>query len=274
MLISLVIPTIGRKKEVDALLLSIKEQNYKKIEVIIIDQNPKGYLDEIIKKYSKDFMLKHKSVTIKGASRARNIGIGLSLGDIICFPDDDSKLFSDTLEKVVNKMENIKCDILFGKVVDENGDNSICNFSKNDGWLSLKKHEGMFVEATLFGKKNILKENLFDENLGVGEFYGAEEAYDLVLRLLKKEKKIYYSPEIILYHPNKVINYSDRDTIRRVFNYRKGFGMLCIKHKMYYKLLKRIALVLLYLPFLLLFRRKRVRYYISELLGIVVGIVI
>ena len=33
MLISLVIPTIGRKKELDMLLLSIKEQNYKKINL-------------------------------------------------------------------------------------------------------------------------------------------------------------------------------------------------------------------------------------------------
>ncbi|MGL5964736.1 MAG: glycosyltransferase family 2 protein [Fusobacteriaceae bacterium] len=48
MLISLVIPTIGRKKELDELLLSIKEQKYKKIEVIIIDQNPTGYLNDII----------------------------------------------------------------------------------------------------------------------------------------------------------------------------------------------------------------------------------
>ena len=47
---SIVIPTIGREKELEKLLESIKQQNYKKFEVIIVDQNQDNRLTKVVKK--------------------------------------------------------------------------------------------------------------------------------------------------------------------------------------------------------------------------------
>ena len=73
---SLIIPTLNRRKELEKLLLSIKNSTYKDYEVIIVDQNPRGYLDSIVNKFEKQFQdFIHLNVKFKGAARARNYGV-------------------------------------------------------------------------------------------------------------------------------------------------------------------------------------------------------
>ena len=53
--LSIIIPTIGRKKELDKLLLSIINNTIDfSYEVLIIDQNPKGFIDEIVKNHENN----------------------------------------------------------------------------------------------------------------------------------------------------------------------------------------------------------------------------
>lgn len=150
----------------------------------------------------------------------------------------------------------------------------MARFSEKSGYLTIEKHVGMFIEATMLIKRDVFLKHLFDESLGVGTFHGAEEAYDLVLRLLANNRTLYYTPHLQVYHPNKVKNYQDPDEIRRVFTYRCGFSKLCLKHKMYGKLISRVGAICLYVPFLILKDRSRCCYYISELLGLLSGITV
>ncbi len=273
-MISLIIPTINRMKELGDLLDSIKIQEYKNFEVIIVDQNPPGFLDETIRQYKDIFSLKHIVTFEKGASKARNIGAKAAQGDILFFPDDDSTLRTNTISYAIKKIEKENIDCLFGKTVNEANEDSVINYSKFEDYLNLSNYEGKFVEATMFIKRELFLWYLYDESFGVGTFYGAEEAHDLVLRLLKDNQKLYFDPNLILYHPSKVVNYSDKREIKRVFTYRCGFSHLCVKHKLYKKLIKRIVAVILYIIYLAVFNRKKVRYYFSELLGLMVGITV
>ena len=132
----------------------------------------------------------------------------------------------------------------------------------------------MFIEFTMFIKKETFSKFLFDESFGVGTFYGAEEGYDLVLRMLHKKVIIFYTPEIKMYHPQKVINHSDSSEIRRVFSYRCGFAHLCVKHKLYKKYCTRLLKVILYIPYTMVFAPRKTRYYLSELMGLLTGIIV
>lgn len=273
-MISIIIPTINRKKELVQLLDSIDRQNYKNFEVIIVDQNPPGYLDSIVHDYSNKFKLKHIVIYKKGAALARNIGANEANGDVLFFPDDDSRVFEDTISLAISLLEQNDYDCIFGKTVDEDDKDSVIIYSSKSGYLSLKDYEGKFVEATMFIKKKLFLQYYYDESFGVGTFYGAEEAHDLVLRMLKEGIRLYYNKNIKIYHPRKIKDHSNPDEIKRVFTYRCGFSHLCIKHKLYYKLFKRIVVVFLYLFYLVIFQRKKMRYYMSELLGLLAGIVI
>jgi len=272
---SIVIPTLNRVTEVDAVLGSIAHQAYQDLEVIIVDQNGDDRLAAVIAKHSNKLRIQHFRVAFRGASKARNYGARYASGEILFFPDDDAELLPDFLRKAeASFSENPNCDVIFGKCVDRLGHDSVARFSEKSGYLTRKMHVGMFIEATMLIKRDVFLEHLFDESLGVGTFHGAEEAYDLVLRLLANNRTLYYTPHLQVYHPNKVKNYQDPDEIRRVFTYRCGFSKLCLKHKMYGKLISRVGAICLYVPFLILKDRSRCRYYISELLGLLSGITV
>ena len=272
--LSVVIPTLGRKEELKQLLYSITKTQYPINEVIVVDQNCNSLIDEIITEFNSRLTIIHLKVNFKGASRARNYGSTKVTGEYICFPDDDAEFFSDTIVRALEIVANKHVSVLFGKCIDHDKNDSVSNFVDKDGYLSLKKHEGMFVESTLFIDTNLFKEYLFDENLGVGTFHGAEEGYDLVLRLLKDKISIYYSPSILFYHPSKVMNHISENEIRRVFTYRCGFASLCRKHKLKKKWLTRFFKVSVLIPYLFLFDFKKSRYYIAEWLGLLTGLIV
>lgn len=270
--LSVIIPTCGRRKELLILLNTLSQSEIKPLEVIIVDQNHPSFLGDILWDTAYDLNIRRFNVDFKGASKARNLGILNAQGDYLCFPDDDCEIFPDTFTKSFTFLE--KYDVVFGKCIDRNGADSVIKFDTTDGELNIANMDGRFVEATIFVRKELIKKYLFDENLGVGTFHGAEEAYDLVYRLLKDGVSIYFSNLILFYHPNKVISYADSKEIRRVFSYRCGMASLCMKHHLYRRYYLRLFSVLIYIPFLALFHRNKLRYYLSELSGLISGTIV
>jgi len=273
--LSIVIPTLGRVEEVEAMLNSIistKEEHKYKIEVIVVDQNFSDLLDPVVNKYqNRSIDIIHKKVPFRGLSKAKNYGACLAHGKFICFVDDDAAFLSGTIKKALNILSQGKFDVVSGKCVDGEGRDSVLNFSNKESVLSLKAFEGKFIESTMFFKREICEHYHYDENMGIGTFYGAEEGYDLVFQLLQDGKKILFNPEILFYHPQTVLDRSLKIAIRRAFTYRAGFGYLCRKHNFRKKYYKRLFTVICYIPYLLIFRPKDVRYYLAELLGLLVG---
>lgn len=98
---SLIMATYSRLHEIRFLLESLTRQTYKNFELIVVDQNPLGYLDEILNEYEGKITIKHL-FSEKGLSKARNIGLNAADGDYIAYPDDDCIYPNDLLEKVHN----------------------------------------------------------------------------------------------------------------------------------------------------------------------------
>ncbi|BDA67059.1 glycosyltransferase [Rivularia sp. IAM M-261] len=273
-LLSIIVPTLHRVNQVEALLNSIVTSNYKNCEILIIDQNFSNLLDTVVDKYLDKIKINHFKVDFRSLSKAKNYGYELASGNIICFPDDDSEVFPETFSNAVSILQNTNSDAVFGKCVERDLSDSVIKFEKDEGYFTSKKYEGMFLDATIFIRKDIFKKYLYDESFGVGAFYGAEEGYDLVLRMLKDNVKMYFSPNILFYHPRKISTHTSFQEIKRVFTYRCGFSHLCLKHKLYTKLISRTVKVSFYILYLAIFERVKIRYYLSELLGILVGITV
>lgn len=276
MQISINIPTLGRKEEVRRLLSSIPLTQAKDFEIVIIDQNFSDLLDGIVEEYNSIYNIKHYKVGFRGLSKAKNFGLSQSAGKYIIFMDDDAEFIDDSLKRAVEYLEeNQETIAICGRMVDRDGNSSCKKFALTPSKLSITDFEDKFIESSMIFRREAVEKYPYDESLGCGAFHGAEEGYDLVYRLLKdKQNLLYFDPSIIFYHPNITQTHQSKGEIRRVFSYRCGYAALCRKHGFKKKYYKRLFSVLLYLPYLCLFNRKKVRYYISELLGLVSGKVI
>lgn len=104
-LISFIIPTHNRKKELNECLQSILEQTYKNYEIIIIDDKSTDNTEEFIKEnYSKNPNIRYyKNNKNKGSSYNRKFGFMKSNGKYVIFCDDDDfYIDSYFLQRAVN----------------------------------------------------------------------------------------------------------------------------------------------------------------------------
>lgn len=104
MLISVVVPTRNRPRDVERLLPTIEQQTRLPDQVILVDQSPGDETAGAVKggmgpRVAERFVYVHDS-EIKGVSAARNVGIGLATSDVVVFLDDDVLLSPDCLEQL------------------------------------------------------------------------------------------------------------------------------------------------------------------------------
>ena len=97
---SVIIPTINRVKETKLMLDSLLIQTFTDFEVLLIDQNNGGLLNQLVSSYNDRLLVKQIKTTIRGASNARNTGVRHAQGEILLFPDDDCEFHRDYLEEV------------------------------------------------------------------------------------------------------------------------------------------------------------------------------
>lgn len=271
--LSILVPTIGRTAELDMLLDSIqKAKLHLPYEIIIIDQNPAEFLDEVLSKYQHVLPISHHLVAFKGLSKAKNYGVKVSCGNFICFPDDDCKIFPDTFLNAFSLIEKENADLVFGKCIDEKGNDSVLNFQKEKYTLNKENMLGGFVEATVVCKKEIFDNFKFDENMGAGTFFGAEEGFDWLYRILSHSNlKAVFSPEITFYHPQVIVSKGDISALNRVFKYRCGTAYLCQKHSFHKKYFSRVFLSFLAYLFYFFIDKNKSEYYKTEWMALQIG---
>ncbi len=98
-MISIIVPTYNEEKYIHNLLNSIKDQSFKKYEVIVVDASDNNKTINILKKFSKFFKIKiFKSKN--NVSYQRNLGVKKASYDNIVFIDADSALEKDVLFKI------------------------------------------------------------------------------------------------------------------------------------------------------------------------------
>lgn len=100
-LVSVIIPTRDRPKDLAELLLTILYQSFSRFEVIIVDDSPMHSAKQLVDSFSSRFNSISKLNYIEGDGEglpaARNLGIKNSKGDYILFLDDDTLLDRDTI---------------------------------------------------------------------------------------------------------------------------------------------------------------------------------
>lgn len=217
---SLVIPTIGRQCDLSRLLQTLLDQAYalNRIEVIIVDQNPKGYLASTLMPYQDNMVLKYLHVDFKSLSKAKNIGMLEAKGRYVSFPDDDCWYYPDTLSNAWQALRQYDFpDFIIGRVYDRAEESDVFNrlgpFSShfNAKQRSVSKSNLPFIynAISLFVKREKICKCLFDERFGL-PMSGCEDL-DMIYTMLRSRYRGMYVPSLQLGHPyNQVADFNKR----------------------------------------------------------------
>jgi glycosyltransferase involved in cell wall biosynthesis len=111
-LISIIVPVYNVSSVIEKCIDSILDQTYKNIEIIIIDDGSTDGSSTICEKYKSKYeniILVHKKNG--GLSNARNLGIDLSNGRLICFIDSDDYIEPTMIEELYYNLMKYDSDI-------------------------------------------------------------------------------------------------------------------------------------------------------------------
>lgn len=213
-LVSVIIPTKNSSDLIGICIKSIKNQTYKNIELIVVDNYSSDKTKDIAKKYTP-------LIFTKGPERSaqRNFGAKNATGKYILFIDSDMTLGQKAISEAVTKFEKYP----------EIGALIIPEKSTGEGfWGKCKVLEKSFykgvswIEAARFYRKEI-----FDKIEGFDSSLISGEDWDLSYRV-SKELKISRINSTVLHNEGRV---SLLNVVKKKYYYSKHISKYLIKNK-------------------------------------------
>lgn len=99
-LVSVIVPTRNSSPTLEACLMSIREQTYRKVEVIVVDGSSTDDTVRIAELYgSRVIQTRHER------SASRNLGVAMSQGATVLFVDSDMRLSRTLIEECVQLIQ-------------------------------------------------------------------------------------------------------------------------------------------------------------------------
>jgi glycosyltransferase involved in cell wall biosynthesis len=169
-LVSVVITTKNEEKNIETCLQSIKNQTYKNIELIVVDNFSVDKTAEIAKKYTP-------KIYFKGNERSaqRNYGAKVASGKYVLYLDADMILSSTLLEECVAKCERENVDALY---VPER----IVGYGF---WIKVRDFERSFYTGTVIDAVRFIQRDLFLQVEGFDETLVGTEDWDFDRKIRK-----------------------------------------------------------------------------------------
>lgn len=230
---SLILATVGRTSELNRLFDTLVAQSYRHFDVIVVDQNSDDRLLPVLQRArSLGIILKHLRHWPPNLALARNAGIAAATGKWLGFPDDDCWYEPRVLERIM--VRSRRSDRPRGIVV---------RWVEQDralppgllSWQRSSRFRDIPVSSiTLFFERSMLEEiGGFDGRLGVGQWFGAAEETDIVLRALRAGALLAHEPAAHVHHLLEPPAGSGSQQARKEARHRaRGTGALYAKHRL------------------------------------------
>ncbi len=107
-LVSIIVRTCGRPAVLRETLISLREQTYPNIEVVVVEDGKNTAGEMIEKEFSDMKILYYATGVNQGRSKAGNKAMELAHGKYLNFLDDDDLFYADHVEVLVKTLENSK----------------------------------------------------------------------------------------------------------------------------------------------------------------------
>ncbi|MFC2159677.1 glycosyltransferase family 2 protein, partial [Actinomycetota bacterium] len=215
-LVSIIIPTHDGAEFIQGSIDSVLKQDYKNIEIIVVDDNGKGTEKQLKTQRSMNKFANEKRIKYivhkynKNGSVARNTGAKISRGEYLNFIDDDDRLLPGKLRYQVEQLDKLeenwgasyssKATTYKGKIINKTK-------AKHSGELlfAYMMHNISIGPGSLLIRKNVWKTlNGFDES------FTRHQDWEFVSRMLDKYKiiaasSVYYERNFVFRHqPNSI----------------------------------------------------------------------
>lgn len=246
MKISLIVATINRKNELVKFLNSLLSQTYQNFEVVIVDQNISGYLEPVLQSYYQKINIIHIT-SEPGLAKARNVGLNIATGEIICFPDDDCWYDNRTLDTAVSLLADKNLGFVSGRLEDGHQNDCLKKWPKYRIEINKYNVWKCVISVTLFIKMEYIRGRVsFDESLGVGSGtpWGSGEETDFTLKLIQICKGM-YTPVLLAYHPQHNPDNSTlllEKLLDKEYSYGCGLGRVVNKNN--YNILFKVNIII------------------------------
>jgi glycosyltransferase involved in cell wall biosynthesis len=230
---SLILATVGRTAELNRLFDTLVAQQWHDFEVVVVDQNKDDRLVPIVERArSLGLLVRHLRHSPPNLALARNTGIAASSARWLGFPDDDCWYEPNTLERVM--LRSVRTDQPQGVIT---------RWVEQDpalppgtlSWHRSSRFRDLPVSSiTLFFRRDLLARiGGFDGRLGVGQWFGAGEETDIVLRALRAGALLAYDPTALVHHrvdpPAPALSAIARHAARLR---ARGTGAMYAKHRL------------------------------------------
>lgn len=147
-LVSIVVPVYNVERYISKCLCSLKNQTYKNIEIIIIDDGSTDNSKQKIDIFLNDERFKYFYQNNSGLGGARNTGVENANGKYLLFLDSDDWLRSDAIDLLVDFMEINQCDLGIFNM----------EYVYDDG--TINKNTPQITSCEILDKKKAIKEEL------------------------------------------------------------------------------------------------------------------
>ncbi len=203
-MVSVVIPVYNEPEGLKATLDSLIAQQYPQheYEVIVVDNGSKDHTFQVAQQYQQlypELIIAEKEHQLQGSYAARNKGIRISKGEILCFVDADMTVAPNFLQNIVEVFETQHPDYL-GCTVHLYSDKHTLAAKYNQlGGFSVKSdlEHSQFVPTCCLSVKRDLFDavGFFDERLESGG------DYEFGQRVYRAGLKQLLAGDIIMQHP-------------------------------------------------------------------------
>jgi len=170
-LVSIVIVAYNEELFIGKLLESIKTQQYKNFEVILVDDHSNDKTVQIAKSFEQYFPLRIVQKEVRGISRSRNYGADFAKGDIILFLDSDVILPPNFIGSNIKSFVNQKLSVAgidFIAITDNKVDKFITSSYRI--WLKTVQYfNPRGIGFCIFASKKLHDKILFDESIIMSE---------------------------------------------------------------------------------------------------------
>lgn len=233
MFFSLICGTAGRTQELERLLQSVAAQTYRDFELLVIDQNADDRAERILAAFPTAQALRIQSPP--GLCRALNLGVRLSGGDVIGFPDDDCRYEDgDLLRKLANLFQaNSDWDGVTVPTADDEGRPSIARWHTDPGRLTKGNLGFRGCSTGIFYRRSVVNRlGNFDESMGADiSLVNPGSDMDYLHRAVGAGFHIEYQPQLCIRHPQTLPDglVDDRE-LRKRYEYGYGEGTIARKY--------------------------------------------
>jgi len=247
-LVSIIVRTCGRPTVLRETLISLRNQTYKNLEIVIIEDG-KSISEELVKEEFSDLNILYFATNQKvGRSKVGNIAIEKASGKYINFLDDDDVFFSDHIEVLVGSLKNSKLKAAYATAYET----PIIVRSRDPYVYELKDYRGIHKQS--FNKVILCHHNyipiqcimfeksLFEQYGGLDETVDALEDWDLWVRYSLYTDFLFVHKTTSLYR----IPYENNVNLSRQKELDNALIVMRNKHRQYAQKVSVYDLAMLY----------------------------